>query len=110
MFLYIYLSCELGCGEIKVKTKAKGKTVTLQNPQRDVHTSLPQRVPRPHSGVSPVRHLDHEGRLHVYLATVDYGAVGEWTVVAVGGLQLDGVYHRLGREGRLGLSAERRPA
>ena len=58
----------------------------------------PECVPCNPTFLSPVRNLDHKGRLHIYLATVHYGAVSERAVMVIRGLKFYGVYHSLARE------------
>lgn len=42
---------------------------------------------------SPVGDLNHKGCFHIYFATVDDGAVGEWAVVTISCLKFYGVDH-----------------
>lgn len=84
--------------EKQEKVKKQSQTITLKNPKTHTHTSLPECVSCFLPVVSPVSDLNHKGRFHVYLPAVDDGAVGEWTVMPVSGLQLYGVDHRLQRE------------
>lgn len=87
------------------KVKEQRKTLTLRNQKTGVcararaHTHTHTHAP-PECVVlcflpagSPVSNLYHEGRFHVYLAAVDDGAVGEWTVMPISCLQFDGVDH-----------------
>ena len=80
------------------KVKKQSKTVTLKNEHTHTHTPLPDCVLCSLPVASPVSDLYHKGRFHIYLATVDDGAVGEWTVVPVSCLQFYGVDHCLMRE------------
>lgn len=71
-----------------------------QKTHTHTHASLPECVLCFLPVVSPVRDLDHEGCLHVYLATADDGAVGERTVMPISWLQFYGVDHCLGKTSR----------
>lgn len=83
------------------KVKRQSKTVTLktQNTRTQARTQLLiEYVPCFLPVVSPIINLNHKGCFHVYLATVDDGTVGEWTIVPISCLKLYGVDHCLVRE------------
>lgn len=80
------------------KTKQNSNLGESKDTHTHTHISLPECVPCFPPVVSPVSDLNHKGGLHVYLAAVDDGTVGERTVMPISCLKFYGVDHGLVRE------------